>query len=162
MSPRSVGPPFCDAYVRPLTIYAFAEIGAQILIVFVGGAAFTVTKLGGREWGMSIGIGFASIPIGAFIRLLPNGPFTRLFIKLRILPNPEVLPTATTTTTKPDGEWNYAINTVRDNLGMFSNVRGGRMRASSFVGKSRKSRLDAGEERVALCVCSTLAHHCWT
>ncbi|KAH9945065.1 calcium-translocating P-type ATPase [Epithele typhae] len=120
------------------------EIAVQILIVFVGGAAFQVTRIGGREWGISIALGFVSIPLGALIRCLPNGPIERFFIKVRLLPNPEVIPT-----TRKDAEWNSAIQLVRDNLSTFSHVRGGRMRSSSYVGKSRNVRL-APESRVAL------------
>lgn len=108
------------------------EIGVQVLIVFVGGAAFQVTNMAGREWGISIALGFVSIPLGALIRLIPNGPVERLFMKVRLLPNPEVLPTS-----RPDHEWNNAIEMVKDNLTTFAHVRGGRMRASSYVGKSR-------------------------
>lgn len=47
-------------------------IGGQVLIIFVGGQAFRVTRLDGKEWGMSIGLGAISIPWGAAIRLLPD------------------------------------------------------------------------------------------
>ncbi|KAI8980025.1 calcium-translocating P-type ATPase [Trametes punicea] len=102
------------------------EVAVQILIVFVGGAAFQVTRIGGREWGISLALGFVSIPLGALIRCIPNGPVERFFIKIHLLPNPEVLPT-----TRPEANWNSAIQLVRDNLSTFSHVRGGRMRASS-------------------------------
>jgi Ca2+-transporting ATPase len=121
-------------------IITLIEIGIQILIVFVGGAAFQVTHLGGREWGISIALGFASIPLGLLIRLLPNGPIERLFMKVRLLPNPDVLPTA-----RPEAEWNSAIQLVRDNLSAFGRVRGARMRASSYVSKSRKARPQPAE-----------------
>jgi len=121
------------------------EIAVQILIVFVGGAAFQVTRISGREWGISLALGVVSMPLGVLIRLMPNDPFEKLFIKLRLLPNPEVLPT-----TRPNNEWNFAINRVRDNLGMFANVRGGRVRSSSFVIKSRSARLPDGTERPTL------------
>ncbi|KAI0368013.1 calcium-translocating P-type ATPase [Pilatotrama ljubarskyi] len=120
------------------------EVAVQVLIVFVGGAAFQVTRIGGREWGIALALGFVSIPLGALIRCIPNGPVERFFIKTRLLPNPEVLPT-----TRPEAEWNSAIQLVRDNLNTFSHVRGGRMRASSYVGKSRNARI-APEARVAL------------
>ncbi|RPD74953.1 calcium-translocating P-type ATPase [Lentinus tigrinus ALCF2SS1-7] len=120
------------------------EVAVQVLIVFVGGAAFQVTRIGGREWGIGLALGFVSIPLGALIRLIPNAPVERFFIKIRLLPNPDVLPT-----TRPDTEWNTAIQLVRDNLSTFSHVRGGRMRASSYVGKSRSVHL-APESRVAL------------
>ncbi|KAF7970842.1 hypothetical protein HWV62_22800, partial [Athelia sp. TMB] len=122
------------------------EIAVQILIVFVGGAAFQVTHIGGREWGISLALGVVSIPLGALVRYMPNAPFERLFIRLHLLPNPEVLPTI-----KPGaGEWNSAINRVRDNLGLFSNVRGGRVRSSSFVIKSRSARLRDEGQRTTL------------
>ena len=125
----------------------FVEIGVQVLIVFIGGAAFQVTRIGGREWGISLALGVVSMPLGLLIRLMPNAPFEKLFIKLHLLHNPEVLPT-----TLPNGEWNFAINRVRDNLGMFANVRGGRVRSSSFVIKSRSARLQDSPERPTLYV----------
>lgn len=122
----------------------FAEVAIQILIVFVGGAAFQVTRIGGREWGIGIALGVVSIPLGALLRCIPNAPIERLFIKVRLLPNPEVLPTK-----RPDAEWNSAIQMVRDNLSTFSHIRGARMRASSYVVKSRNAQLPP-ESRVAL------------
>ncbi|OCH93080.1 calcium ATPase, partial [Obba rivulosa] len=110
------------------------EIAVQILIVFVGGSAFQVTRIGGREWGIGLALGVVSIPLGALIRCIPNEPVERFFIKIRLLRNPEALPTIS-----PEGEWNAAIERVRDNLNTFAHVRGGRMRASSYVGKSRKA-----------------------
>lgn len=88
--------------------------------------------MAGREWGISIALGFVSIPLGALLRCIPNGPVERFFMKVRLLPNPEVLPTA-----RPDTEWNQAIEMVKDNLTTFAHVRGGRMRSSSYVVKSR-------------------------
>jgi Ca2+-transporting ATPase len=58
----------------------------------------------------------------------------------------EVLPTI-----KPEAEWNDAITKVRDNLSLFSSLRGGRVNASPFILKSRKSRIPKGD-RVALYV----------
>lgn len=128
-----------------LTSLRYTEIGVQILIVFVGGAAFQVTHIGGREWGISLALGFVSIPLGALLRMIPNEPIERFFIKIHLLPNPEVLPT-----TRPDAEWNSAIQMVRDNLGTFAHVRGARMRASSYVGKSRKAKRPPMSQRVPL------------
>ncbi|KAF9234118.1 Ca-transporting ATPase [Melanogaster broomeanus] len=125
-------------------VITLIEIVIQVLIVFVGGAAFQVTTITGREWGISLALGVVSIPLGALIRLLPNGPFEKMFIAIRLLPSPEALPTI-----KPDAEWNLAIELVRDNLATFANLRGGRLRSSEFVGKSRSARLH-DERRVPL------------
>ncbi|EIN10054.1 Ca-transporting ATPase [Punctularia strigosozonata HHB-11173 SS5] len=113
------------------------EVAVQIIIVFVGGSAFQVTRIGGLEWGISIALGFVSIPLGALLRMIPNAPVEKLLRTVRLLPNPEVLPTRA-----PEGEWNSAIQLVRDNLNTFANVRGGRLRSSSFAMKSRKSQIN--------------------
>ncbi|KAL2023306.1 hypothetical protein VTK56DRAFT_3044 [Thermocarpiscus australiensis] len=47
-------------------------IGGQILIIFVGGEAFKIVALNGKEWGLSIGLGAISIPWGAVIRKFPD------------------------------------------------------------------------------------------
>lgn len=115
-------------------------------MVFVGSSAFQVTRIGGAEWGISLALGVVSIPLGALIRLLPNKPFERMLVFLRLLPGPEGLPTI-----KPDAEWNEAIELVRDNLATFANLRGGRLRSSSFVWKSRSARVQ-DERKVPLFV----------
>ncbi|KAF6813603.1 calcium-translocating P-type ATPase [Colletotrichum sojae] len=48
-------------------------IGGQILIIFVGGEAFKIERLNGKDWGLSVGIGALSLPLGALIRLIPDG-----------------------------------------------------------------------------------------
>ncbi|KAF8628028.1 hypothetical protein AX15_004145 [Amanita polypyramis BW_CC] len=114
------------------------EIGVQILIVFVGGAAFQVTKIPGREWGISIALGFGSLPVGILARLLPNGPFERGFRAMGLFGRRKsILPVQDS---EPDG-WNHAISLVRDNLKFFASVRGGRLRSSSFVAKSRLAKI---------------------
>ncbi|KAJ6513357.1 Ca-transporting ATPase [Mycena sanguinolenta] len=142
------------------------EIGGQIIIVFVGKSAFQVTRIGGREWGISLALGFVSIPLGALVRLLPSEPFERLFKKLGLLGRPEVLPLAS----NPDNVGWDAITRVRDNLSTFANVRGGRVRSSSFVIKSRTARFSQDKERPLslLAMAPTLmmgtiaASHAWT
>ena len=121
-----------------LTTSCLSEIAVQILIVFVGGPAFQVVSIGGREWGISLALGFMSIPIGFLLRLIPDEPVQRLFIQLHLMSDPEAL---LPTTTPERGEWNPAINLVRDNLNTFANLRGGRLRSSSFVITSRSARL---------------------
>ncbi|KAJ6544760.1 calcium-transporting ATPase [Mycena vulgaris] len=148
-------------------VITLIEIGGQVAIVFVGGAAFEVTPIGGREWGISLALGVVSIPLGALIRLLPSEPFEKLFKRLGLLGRPDVLPT---TSPNPDTVgWN-AITRVRDNLNTFANVRGGRVRSSSFVIKSRTGRLSQDKERPVslLAMAPTLmmgtiaASHAWT
>ncbi|KAK2597240.1 hypothetical protein N8I77_013101 [Diaporthe amygdali] len=47
-------------------------IGGQVLIIFVGGEAFEITPLNGKEWGLSIGLGAISLPWGVLIRKCPD------------------------------------------------------------------------------------------
>lgn len=125
------------------------EIGIQILIVFVTGAAFQVTPIGGKEWGISIALGVVALPLGYLLRLIPDEPVQRLLIKLHLMRRPKVpvLPTARE-------EWHPAINLVRDNLETFGKIRGARMRSSSFVGKSRSARLqEAGIQLYVVFLC---------
>lgn len=131
---------------RYFIVITLIEIGIQVLIVFVGNAAFTVRRIGGREWGISLALGFVSIPWGAVIRCMPNGPFYKLFNALGLFGKSEaVLPTDS-----PSREgWGGAIAIVQDNLSTFGTIRGARMRSSSFVNKSRNARLHAGEQPIA-------------
>lgn len=115
------------------------EIGVQILIVFVGGSAFQVTKINGRDWGISLALGLVSLPLGFLLRCLPNAPFERLLILFRLLPDPNALPTTEPRThlVEAERELPMPLGLLRDSLQTFSSVRGGRARASSFVSKSR-------------------------
>ncbi len=49
------------------------------MIIFVGGAAFSVTRLDGVEWGVSIVTGFLVIPWGMILRLIPDS-FIRMIV----------------------------------------------------------------------------------
>ncbi|KAM0811345.1 putative Calcium-transporting ATPase [Seiridium cardinale] len=65
-------------------------VGGQVLIIFVGGEAFKIVRLNGKEWGLSIGLGAISLVWGAAIRKFPDAwaavigrflafPFVKLF-----------------------------------------------------------------------------------
>ena len=118
-------------------------VGGQVLIVEVGGAAFQVTRLSGRDWAISIVVGFISIPIGAIVRILPTEPFHRFLIRCRIFADPNKLPEISPDAEdeKSQYEYNPALSRVRDNLHTYANIRGGRLRASSIVAKSRSAQL---------------------
>ncbi|KAG6857238.1 hypothetical protein H0H87_007657 [Tephrocybe sp. NHM501043] len=109
----------------------FIETCVQTLIVFVAEDTFQVVRIGGREWGISLALGFFSIPLGALIRFFPNEPFIKSLTKLNLLGRPEVLPT-----TSPEGEsWSSisAANILKKNIGVFQGIRGGRLRSSSSI-----------------------------
>ena len=37
------------------------QLTLQVLTVFVGGASYQVARIGGREWGISMAVGFVSM-----------------------------------------------------------------------------------------------------
>lgn len=115
-------------------------IAGQIIIVEVGGPAFQVVRIGGRDWAISIILGALSLPLAVLIRLLPPAPFERLMIKLRLFPDPSA-PLPTVSPLAEDERWNEGISKVVDNLTLFAQIRGGRVRSSSIVLKSRSKQM---------------------
>ncbi|TIB93928.1 calcium-translocating P-type ATPase [Wallemia mellicola] len=107
-------------------------VGGQVLIVFVGGAAFSVTRIGGRDWAISIICGFCSLIVGALFRFIPDEPIERRLIKWGAFPDPNALPISKN---KPSRK---GEDPVYDSLQILSILRGGRIRGSSFVQKSRR------------------------
>ena len=115
------------------------EIGCQILIIFVGGATFSVRRIGGRDWGISIVAGLVTWPLGMVTRLIPTKPIEDLMIRLKLMKDSNQLPTkmAKTSTESLAAEWNEpAIGQIAKQIGTFSRIRGGRLRASNLVLKS--------------------------
>lgn len=57
-----------------------ALIGAvQVLVMFVGGAAFTVARQTPAMWATAILCGMVSLPVGVLIRVIPNHWVVRIF-----------------------------------------------------------------------------------
>ena len=46
-------------------------IGIQVLIINVGGEAFSIIRLNGVQWAVSVVLGLLSLPFGVIIRLIP-------------------------------------------------------------------------------------------
>lgn len=58
-------------------------VGGQVLIIFVGGEAFRIVPLNGKEWGLSVGLGAISLPWGAIIRMFPDAWASALVPKVK-------------------------------------------------------------------------------
>jgi P-type Ca2+ transporter type 2C len=56
----------------------FLTICGQVIIINVGGEAFSVTRLNGLQWAVSLVLGMLSLPVGLCIRLIPNRWFQSL------------------------------------------------------------------------------------
>lgn len=115
-------------------------VGGQILIVFVGGSAFQVVRIGGRDWGISIVIGAISLVIGFLIKFIPTPQVEKVFIRIGMIRDPTKL-SEVEPAEEEEQQWNAGIAKVMDNLGTFNKIRGGRLRSSSIVRKSRTAQL---------------------
>lgn len=95
-------------------------VACQTLIIFVGGAAFSVTPLNAHQWLISIAFGILTLPAGAIVRLIPNN-IIKKFIPKRILER----------RTYDDDErqvedWDDALEVIHDDLLFFKRLRGER------------------------------------
>ncbi|GMK59452.1 hypothetical protein CspeluHIS016_0800580 [Cutaneotrichosporon spelunceum] len=121
-------------------------IAGQILIIFVGGAAFQVQRISGRDWAISIVVGFLALPLGALVRTVPTKPIERLLVKWKLFPDPDKLPVVSNITDDDDElkdafVYNPALEKVKDNLSTYARFRGGRLNSSSIVQRARRSAL---------------------
>jgi Ca2+-transporting ATPase len=100
-------------------------IGGQVLIVFVGGAAFVVKPLNGVQWGISIVLGLLSLPIGVLVRCVPDSIIHKCYEKIV----PEALRKRKVTVNEPDSEHGLGATLldIRDDLKFLKTVRGGRI-----------------------------------
>ena len=103
----------------------FIIVGGQILIIFVGGQAFSVERLGGRDWGISLILGLLSIPVGILIRMIPDS-FVRLLVP-SYFRRKQDKPQVYISDEEQRFEWNPALEEIRDQLTFLKKVRGGRL-----------------------------------
>jgi Ca2+-transporting ATPase len=102
----------------------FIICAGQVLIVFVGGAAFAVTRIDGEAWAISIVLGLLSIPFAILIRLIPDGLVRKCipeFLK------PKAKPDLLVSDEELQYAWNPALEDIRQDLAFLKLVRGGRL-----------------------------------
>ena len=96
------------------------------MILFVGGAAFSVHRLNAAQWAYSIILGAASIPIGMIFRLIPDELIEKLVPRWRQHPSNKLA-----VTVEDDEEsirpWNPVYEGIREELTFLKRVRGGRL-----------------------------------
>jgi len=104
----------------------FVIVGGQVLIIFVGGAAFSVVRLNGAQWGYSLVLGILSMPVAIIIRLIPDELIRK---SLAFLPrrHHSSTPSFTFEDDERIQEWNPALEEIREELSFLKKVRGGRM-----------------------------------
>jgi len=47
-------------------------VGAQVAIIFVGGAAFSIRPIDGKQWAICVLLASLSLPMGVLIRCFPD------------------------------------------------------------------------------------------
>ena len=102
----------------------FIIVAGQVLIVFVGGAAFSVQRLNGLQWGISLVLGALSMPMAIIIRLVPDSLVRKLipdFLKRKATPAVFV------SDEERQYEWNPALEEIKEELAFLKVIRGGRM-----------------------------------
>ncbi|KAL6886410.1 cation transporting ATPase [Trichoderma longibrachiatum] len=108
-------------------------MGGQILIVFVGGAAFQIAKKdqSGGMWGIALVLGIISIPVGMLIRLIPDAFVVKLvpeFLKRRA----KQVPGLTVSDEEMD-MYPEPLADVRDELNFLRRMKGGRLNNLKFA-----------------------------
>ncbi|KAL4939963.1 hypothetical protein BDV06DRAFT_27589 [Aspergillus oleicola] len=103
----------------------FIIVGGQVLIIFVGGHAFSVTRLDGPQWAVCLILGVISLPVAVIIRCIPDEFLRKLAPNFeRRKKRPELI----VSDEDRRFEWNPALEEIRDQLRFFKSLRGGRMR----------------------------------
>ena len=96
------------------------------MIIFVGGKAFSVQRLNGPQWGVSLVLGVLSIPIGMILRLIPDEFLVRLIPTFwRRQKGPDLM-----ISDEQDRryKWNPALEDIKDQLTFIKKIRGGRLK----------------------------------
>ncbi|KAF2434224.1 calcium-translocating P-type ATPase, partial [Tothia fuscella] len=122
-------------------------IGGQIMIVFVGGKAFGVVRLTGVQWGISIVLGFLSIPVGVIIRFIPDNYLAH------------ILPRGWQMSLAPETMTAKQLEDGPHNLAFINKYKGGRIRhvrrkvgnkGRKLVGKPPRALTDLGQQEKAI------------
>ncbi|KAH8723342.1 hypothetical protein GQ44DRAFT_620657, partial [Phaeosphaeriaceae sp. PMI808] len=101
-------------------------ISGQTMIIFVGGVAFSVTRLNAAQWAYSIILGFLSLPVGMIVRLIPDELIRKCVPDFfRRKTTPEIV-------VSDDYQWNQGLLEIRDELAFIKKVRGGRLSNLQF------------------------------
>ena len=108
----------------------FIIVGGQVLIVFVGGRAFSVYRLNNAQWIYSIVLGFLSLPVAVMLRLIPDDWVRKCvpswFVKKAA---PKVF---VSDDEERQFEWFPALEEIREELVFMKSLRGGRLAALRY------------------------------
>lgn len=112
-------------------------IAGQVMIIYVGGVAFSVRRLNGVEWGVSIILSLLSIPVAIIVRLIPDQAFAKLMPSCMKRGKPAPVYVAN----DARFEWNQGIEGIREELQFLKMVRGGRLNQLKFARRNVKETM---------------------
>ena len=102
----------------------FIIVAGQVLIIFVGGAAFSIKRQEAPAWAIAVLLGLLSIPVAVVIRLIPDAWCRKLVPSwLHRRATPQVL----VSDEERQIEWNPALVEIREELTFLKTLRGGRL-----------------------------------
>ncbi|KAL9130609.1 MAG: hypothetical protein Q9217_001269 [Psora testacea] len=102
----------------------FIIVAGQVMIIFVGGRAFSVHRLNGPQWAYSVILGMLSIPVAVMLRLIPDD------LIRKCIPSwfaRRAKPKLMITDEERQFEWNPALEEIREELTFLKMLRGGRL-----------------------------------
>ena len=102
----------------------FIIVAGQIMIIFVGGTAFSTVRQTGSQWAYSLILGLISIPVAILLRLIPDA-----WVGI-IIPHGfrrKATPELRISDTERQYEWNPALVEIREELSFLKKLRGGRL-----------------------------------
>lgn len=114
-------------------------VGGQIMIIFVGDKAFSVRRLDGVQWAISIILGAISLPVAVVIRLIPDAAFAKILPD--IMKRKREDPAVYVSSDEDRFEWNRGIEEIRHELSFLKMVRGGRLNQLKFKQQHIKDNL---------------------
>ncbi|KAK3986800.1 Ca2+-transporting ATPase [Cladorrhinum sp. PSN332] len=104
----------------------------QVIIIFFAEEVFGVTRLNGVQWGISLVLGFLSIPVGVLIRLIPD-EWIRAVVERIPLPRCRRKPKITIEADTEVRGLNDALLDVKHDLVFLKRLRGGRISAMGWA-----------------------------
>ena len=102
----------------------FIIVAGQVMIVEVGGAAFSTHRLNAAQWGYSVVLGLLSVPVAAILRVMLPDDLIR-----RCIPSwfaRKTTPKLMISDEEQQYEWN-PYEEIREQLTFMKKVRGGRL-----------------------------------
>jgi Ca2+-transporting ATPase len=108
----------------------FIIVGGQLLIIFVGGAAFSINHLSAESWAISLILGLLSVPIAILIRLIPDEFIRKMIPSFGRRKTPDVF--VSDEEQQHHYQWNPALEEIKEELAFLKMIRGGRLNVLKY------------------------------